>query len=107
MTITPVEVLALTDGGRMEVTHEGEVSHPRVKHPWKVVRYHYYAPDGSYRHSDTYLEGARGGFYYLRPYLGDDNGARQMISMKSGGAYRIQGNAVKVIEVAGIIEFLK
>lgn len=107
MTTTLVEVLTTSDGGRMEVTRDGEISHPRVKTPWTVVRHHYFTADGTYKHSDTYLEGARGGFYYLRPYLGQDTGRRQMVSMKSGGNYRIKGNPVEVIEVAGIIEFLK
>ena len=107
MTTTLVDTVPLHDGGRMEVRHEGEVQHPKVKTPWRIVRHYLYSEAGALTSTSTYLAGPRGGFYYLRPYLGDDTGARQMVSMKSGGDFRVKGNAVKVIEVAGIIEFLK
>lgn len=59
--------------------------------------------------TDTYLHGARGAVYLLRPYIerGGDTGIRQVISLKSGAPWRKKGNAVHVVEIAGMIEVIK
>lgn len=74
------------------------------KSTFKVKRHVSQTREGVQLNSTTYLEGKRGAIYLLRPFLGDDTGARQMVSTKTGAEYRVKGNRVKVIEIAGIIE---
>lgn len=64
--------------------------------------------DGTER-TETYLHGARGAVYLLRPFIerGGDSGLREVISMKSGAPWRKRGNAVRVVEIAGVIEEAK
>lgn len=56
--------------------------------------------------TETHLIGARGAVYLLRPFLerDGDSGIRELISLKSGAPWRKHGNAVRVIEIAGVIE---
>ncbi len=54
--------------------------------------------------SSTYLTGPRGATYYLRPFLGEDTGLRQVISMGSGNPLRVQGNEVRVYHLGSHIE---
>lgn len=59
--------------------------------------------------STTWLHGARGAVYFLRPYLcrkGDD-GVRQIISWKSGAPYRQRGNEIRVVAIGDQIEVAK
>lgn len=53
---------------------------------------------------EVHLTGPRGAEYFLRGYMGEDTGKRQVISWKSGQPLRVKGNEVKVIYIAGIIE---
>lgn len=59
--------------------------------------------------TETHLIGARGARYLLRPFLerGGDSGIRELISLTSGAPWRKRGNAVRVIEIAGVIEEAK
>lgn len=61
--------------------------------------------DGA-ENTETHLIGKRGARYLLRPLLerAGDSGTREVISLKSGAPWRKHGNAVRVIEIAGIIE---
>lgn len=52
----------------------------------------------------TWLTGTRGGVYFLRSFLGEDNGLRQVISWKSGQPLRVRGNEVRVYALGDIIE---
>lgn len=56
--------------------------------------------------TDTYLHGARGAVYLLRPFIerGGDSGIRELISLKSGAPWRKNGHEIRVIEIAGVIE---
>lgn len=54
--------------------------------------------------TDTILTGPRGATYILRPFLGQDNGLRQVISFKSGQPLRVNGNEVRVHHIGDIIE---
>lgn len=54
--------------------------------------------------SSITLEGPRGASYFLRGYLGQDTGLRQVISWKSGQPLRRRGNEIRVVELAGVIE---
>jgi hypothetical protein len=59
--------------------------------------------DGRYP-SSTYLTGPRGALYFLRGFLGEDTGLRQVISMGSGNPLRVQGNEVRVFHFGDHIE---
>lgn len=50
------------------------------------------------------LTGPRGAVYFLRGYLGTDNGVRQVISWKSGNPLRVRGNEVRVVVLGDMIE---
>lgn len=52
----------------------------------------------------TVLTGPRGAQYFLRGYLGPDNGRRQVISFKSGQPLRVRGNEVRVFHLGDLIE---
>ena len=52
----------------------------------------------------VWLHGPRGGAYFLREFLGQDNGVRQVISANSGAPLRVRGNEVRVIMIGNIIE---
>ena len=56
--------------------------------------------------SDTYLTGPRGATYLLRRFAekGGDTGLRQVISLGSGAALRVQGNEVRVYHIGDVIE---
>lgn len=56
--------------------------------------------------SDTYLHGPRGATYLLRRFIErkGDTGLRQVISLKSGAALRVQGNEVRVYQIGNVIE---
>ena len=53
---------------------------------------------------DTHLIGPNGAEYFLRGYLGEDTGARQVISFRSGAPLRIKGNEVRVTIFGDVIE---
>lgn len=53
---------------------------------------------------ETWLHGPRGAVYFLRPYLGDDSGLRQVISWKSGHELRVRGNRIRVYLIGDLIE---
>lgn len=55
----------------------------------------------------TNLVGPRGAIYFLREFLGDDTGLRQVISFSSGNPLRVQGNEVRVYHLGNIIEVAK
>lgn len=53
----------------------------------------------------TWLTGGRGAVYFLRPFLGEDNGLREVISFKSGAPLRDKcQRPVRVLLVGDIIE---
>lgn len=53
----------------------------------------------------TWLTGARGAVYFLREFLGEDTGRRQVISWKSGAPLRDKcGREVRVLLVGDIIQ---
>ena len=52
---------------------------------------------------DVHLIGPRGARYLLRPYLGPDNGKRQIISLGSGAPLRYRGNTVQAFVVGDLI----
>lgn len=54
--------------------------------------------------NDTVLTGTRGAQYFLRKFLGEDKGLRQVISYKSGQPLRIAGNEIRVRHIGDIIE---
>jgi hypothetical protein len=60
--------------------------------------------DGDVLPENVFLYGPRGGGYFLRGFLGDDNGLRQVISWKSGAPLRVAGNEIRVVDVAGVLE---
>lgn len=62
--------------------------------------------DGQEPTTETHLIGARGSQYLLRRYIErkGDSGIRQVISLNTGAVYRKQGNEIRVIEIAGVIE---
>lgn len=66
------------------------------------------AMTGATRPASTgiHLTGVRGATYFLRGFLGDDTGVRQVISWKSGQPLRIKGNEVRVIVLGDVIEVL-
>lgn len=90
--------------GTMDVYLCGSVK--RGKTTFNVKRLVFRDWEGVENNRETHLIGVRGAEYLLRKFIGDDTGARQMISLNSGAEYRVQGNRIKVIEVAGVIEFL-
>ena len=53
--------------------------------------------------TSTYLTGPGGAVYYLRPFLGPDNGLREIIAA-NGAALRIKGNVVRALLLGDIIE---
>lgn len=53
---------------------------------------------------EVFLTGPRGAEYFLRGFLGDDSGIRQVISCKSGAPLRKLGNEVRVIRIGDILE---
>jgi len=55
----------------------------------------------------TWLYGPRGAVYFLREYLGADDGLRQVISWKSGAPLRVRGNEVRVYLLGDVIEIAK
>lgn len=55
-------------------------------------------------HSTWHLTGPRGAVYFLRGFLRDDTGLRQVISWKSGQPLRVKGNEVRVIQLGDVIE---
>ena len=55
--------------------------------------------------SATYLIGARGAVYYVRPYLGESTGRHEVIAMASGAPLRDKySRAIKVVAVGDVIE---
>lgn len=54
--------------------------------------------------SITMLTGPRGAVYFLRGFLGEDTGRRQVISFKSGQPLRVRGNEVRVLHIGDQIE---
>lgn len=52
----------------------------------------------------VWLYGARGAVYFLRGFLGADDGMRQVISWKSGAPLRQRGNEVRVVMLGDVIE---
>lgn len=53
----------------------------------------------------TWLYGARGAVYFLRPFLGADAGLREVISWKSGAPLRDKAQrAVRVTLLGDVIE---
>lgn len=54
--------------------------------------------------SQTMLTGPRGAVYFLREFLGEDTGLRQVISFKSGQPLRVRGNEVRVYHIGDQIE---
>ncbi len=52
----------------------------------------------------TVLTGPRGAQYFLRGFLGEDTGRRQVISFTSGAPLRVKGNEVRVVHLGGHIE---
>jgi hypothetical protein len=54
--------------------------------------------------TSTYLTGPGGGLYYLRPFLGADDGLREIIATSTGAALRIGGNVVRAYLYGDIIE---
>lgn len=54
--------------------------------------------------SAIHLTGVRGATYFLRGFLGDDTGKRQVISWKSGQPLRVRGNEVRVLHLGDTIE---
>lgn len=52
----------------------------------------------------TWLHGPRGAVYFLRGFLGADNGLRQVISWKSGQPLRVRGSEVRVVILGDVIE---
>jgi hypothetical protein len=55
----------------------------------------------------VWLYGPRGAVYFLREYMGEDDGLRQVISWKSGAPLRVKGNEVRVFHLGNIIEIAK
>lgn len=51
-----------------------------------------------------HLTGTRGGEYLLRPYLGADDGHREIISTATGQPWRVRGNVVRALLLGDIIE---
>lgn len=100
-TAAPIETVTTGDA-TLDVFDRGTVTLGRTTYQ---VREHVYR-DGRYS-SSTYLQGPRGAFYYLRPYLGDDTGLRQVISMASGAELRVRGNRVQVWHIGDVIETTK
>ena len=63
------------------------------------------AEDGTEREGvQTWLHGPRGGTYFLRGFLGKDDGLRQVVSWKSGAPLRVKGNEVRVYLLGNVIE---
>lgn len=56
---------------------------------------------------ETWLHGPRGAVFFLREYLGADDGLRQVISWKSGAPLRVNGNEVRVYLLGNVIETAK
>lgn len=54
--------------------------------------------------TEVHLTGPRGAGYFLRGFLGKDDGLRQVISWKSGAPLRVRGNEVRVVAVGDVIE---
>ena len=53
----------------------------------------------------TWLTGSRGASYFLRPFLGEDNGLREVISFNSGAPLRDKcQRPVRVLLVGDVIE---
>lgn len=61
--------------------------------------------DGARRtRTNVTLTGPRGAQYLLREYTGQDDGLRQVISLKSGQPLRVLGREVQVWHLGDIIE---
>lgn len=75
---------------------------------FNVERITFTYDDGT-ENTETHLIGARGAAYLLRGFIerGGDSGIRELISLKSGAPWRKHGNAIRVIEIAGVIEEAK
>lgn len=74
------------------------------KTTYKVEEWHFHSQDGTTYESMTVLTGPRGAQYFLRGFLGEDTGIRQVISMKSGAPLRVKGNEVRVVRLGDVIE---
>lgn len=71
----------------------------------RQVVFTYTDRDGSPRTgTEVFLTGPRGAEYFLRGFLGDDNGLRQVISCKSGAPLRKLGNEIRVLHLGDLIE---
>lgn len=55
-------------------------------------------------HVSIWLTGPRGAKYFLRGFLGEDNGVRQVISWNSGAPLRKRGNEIRVVQLGDVIE---
>ncbi len=61
--------------------------------------------NGPQSRTSTFLVGARGAYYYCRPYLNDDSGVRQVISWKSGAPLRDKyQRPVRVLVLGDVVE---
>lgn len=84
-------------GTEYVVTDEGTVTLGATTYRVEVQRY----ANGS---ATVWLYGPRGAVYFLRGFLGKDDGLRQVISWRSGQPLRVRGNEVRVIHVGNVIE---
>lgn len=71
---------------------------------YAVTEYRHTYPDGTPETTNLYLAGPRGGVYFLRGFLGQDTGVRQVISTKSGQPLRVHGNEVRVLLLGDTLE---
>jgi len=101
--VSETQVHEMSDGGTMTVVPDGEVK--LGSSVFEVRRFTFEHP-GSEPRFETHLIGKRGTTYLLRPYLEKkgDSGLRQVISLNTGAPLRQNGNEVRVIEIAGVIE---
>lgn len=61
--------------------------------------------NGPQQSTSTYLIGARGARYLCRPFLGDDDGVREVISMGSGAPLRDKcQRPVRVLVLGDVVE---
>ena len=93
--MTPEDEVAATDSYR--VHDEGRVQLGRTRFRIEVQVY----TDGR---RFTWLCGPRGSEYFLRPFLGPDDGLRQVVNARTGEVMRCRGNDVLVIEIGDVIE---
>lgn len=84
-------------GANYTLTDEGTITLGRTTYRVEVQRF----TNGT---DAVWLYGPRGAVYFLRGFLGTDNGLRQVISWKSGQPLRVRGNEIRVIHIGDTIE---